>query len=148
MSNPDTLDHSVEATTKAGRKIKSFTDEGLSHQYQVARVAEKNEAARMAMLRSDRLSRKLCDRATADNAMNSIVNAVRSALARVSGYLPSDLTGQERMRCEAAMRVAIQKALADAAAIVAETTMHMGGPAPEPSAPLPEPRETFVIPDE
>lgn len=110
--------------SESAKKIKSIDpveDAAMYRAYQAARVAEKNEAARMARMRRERLSGKLCDRATADNAVVSVVNAMRSALARATSYLPSDLSGPERTRCEAAVRAAIQKSLADAAAILMES---------------------------
>ena len=84
-------------------------------QWSQARTAEKVEGARMRQLKRQRLAGELCSRQEADAAMVAIVSAVRASLGRATGYLPSDLTTAERTRCDAAIRSATLRTLADAA---------------------------------
>lgn len=104
-------------------------DDRWAQQYQQARTMEKVESAKMRKLKRERLSGILVLRTEADSAMASIVGAVRAALSLAPGYLASDLTPNERQRCEAALRASIQRAMADAASALVTASSKLDVPA-------------------
>jgi len=112
------------AASKEGAAGSAASDQ-WALQYQQARTMEKVESAKMRKLKRERLSGTLVERKEADAAMAAIVASVRAALSTCTGHLSSDLTSTERVRCESAIRAAIQKAMADAARALSDASARM-----------------------